>query len=221
MDRLVQQKRSLPAIERKEVEVGDVIRGRVRSLTAYGAFLSIPGGQQGLLHNTELAHEHVAHPGQHLKVGDEIEVKVIEVEKREDGKLRLGFSRKAILPVPEGGVAPAPRAEQGEQRNRPRRDDNRPRQGGGGNAGNAGNAGNRGDNKGGRSDARNEQRSQAKSNDNRNDNRGEKRGEGKPRNDRGGNKGGNRGHQDQPKDSPMGSLGELLLHKLEEAKKDK
>lgn len=224
MDRLVQQKRALPAIERKEVEVGDVIRGRVRSLTAYGAFLSIPGGQQGLLHNTELAHEHVAHPSQHLKVGDEIEVKVIEVEKKEDGKLRLGFSRKAILPVPEGGVAPAPRAEQTEQRSRPRRDDNRPRGGGGGaNAGTGGNTQNRGENKGGqRSEARSDQRAQPKSNDNRNENR-DKRSEGRPRNENrgGGNKNSNRGHQDQPKDSPMGSLGELLLHKLEEAKKDK
>lgn len=102
----------------KPPEVGDVVHGRVRSIQVYGAFLTIPGGHSGLLHKSEIAHEHVDHPNQMLKVGDSLEVKIIEV-KEENGSLRIGFSRKAVLPVPAEGASPAVPARE----NKPRKDD--------------------------------------------------------------------------------------------------
>ncbi len=98
---------------------GDIVRGRVRSITHYGAFLSIGGGHSGLLHKSEIAHERVDDPNRFLKVGDTLEVKVIEVKDRDDGEgLRIGFSRKAVLPKPEKS-----------------KNDNQNRRGGGGNKG--------------------------------------------------------------------------------------
>src|SRR5262249_54004797 len=84
--------------------------------------------QDGLLHISEIAHERVNNVLDYMKEGDEIEVKVIEVDKA--GKIRL--SRKVLLPVPEGGV---PRSGGGEGRGDrgPRND--RPRSGGGGGRG--------------------------------------------------------------------------------------
>lgn len=114
-----------PQPEEPEVEAGDVVKGRVVSLTLFGAFVSVGGSQVGLLHKTELAHEPVADPAQLVKVGDEVEVKVLDVRK-EGGKLRIALSRKALLPAPARPV-PRPRPPQG--RAEPRRDrerDDRP-----------------------------------------------------------------------------------------------
>lgn len=141
----------LPADEEAEKapELGDVVIGRVRSIQVYGAFLSIAGGYSGLLHKTELAHERIDNLNQVLKVGDSIEVKIIEVKSEDNGNLRIGFSRKAVLPAPPEGTE-APRQErperkerpqnarpqgdrpQGDRGARPKRDDNRSKGGGGG-----------------------------------------------------------------------------------------
>jgi polyribonucleotide nucleotidyltransferase len=56
--------------------------------------------QDGLLHVSEIAHERVNNVSDYMKEGDEVEVKVIEVDKA--GKIRL--SRKVLLPLPEGFV---------------------------------------------------------------------------------------------------------------------
>lgn len=82
-------------------KVGDIVTGRVRSTTIYGVFLSISREQSGLLHKTEISHEVVEDPARLYSVGDEIEVKIIDVRKLEDGTLRVSFSRKALLPEPE------------------------------------------------------------------------------------------------------------------------
>jgi predicted RNA-binding protein with RPS1 domain len=89
---------------RKEPEVGEVIRGRVVSLTHYGAFISMGGRQTGLLHKSAMAHTPVQDPAEVVKVGEEVEVKVIEV-RREGGRLRVGLSRSALLPPPEPSAA--------------------------------------------------------------------------------------------------------------------
>jgi predicted RNA-binding protein with RPS1 domain len=87
---------------------GDVLTGRVRSLAPYGAFVSV-GRHQGLLHVSEIAHENVDDPAQLLKVGDEVEVKVLEVTKPERGKggrARIALSRRALLPAPPPAKRP-------------------------------------------------------------------------------------------------------------------
>ena len=92
-----------------EVEVGKTYLGVVKKIVDFGAFVGVLGNQDGLLHISEIAHERVNSVTDFLKEGDEIEVKVIEVDKA--GKIRL--SRKALLPTPEGqpprsGSGPGP-----------------------------------------------------------------------------------------------------------------
>ena len=81
-----------------EVEVGKVYKGLVKKIVEFGAFVGVMPNQDGLLHISEIAHERVNSVMDYLKEGDEIEVKVIEVDKA--GKIRL--SRKVLLPLPEG-----------------------------------------------------------------------------------------------------------------------
>lgn len=84
-------------------EVGEVVRGRVQSVTSYGAFVSIGRGLVGLLHKSELAHHPVGDVTQLVRVGDELDVKVVEVQRKEgERKLRIGLSRRALLPAVKG-----------------------------------------------------------------------------------------------------------------------
>jgi polyribonucleotide nucleotidyltransferase len=93
-------KRAISIIEglTAEPEVGKVYRGVVKRLVDFGAFVEILPNNEALLHVSEIAHERVESPGDVLKEGEEIEVKVISVER--DGKIRL--SRRELLPLPEG-----------------------------------------------------------------------------------------------------------------------
>ncbi len=78
--------------------VGDIIKGTVRSLKPYGAFIDIGRDLWGLLHKSEMAFEWVEDPAAYLKPGDEIQVQIIEMEERNDGKgFRIGLSRKQVL----------------------------------------------------------------------------------------------------------------------------
>jgi len=78
----------------REVEVGEIFTGKVVSTTAFGAFVEIMPGRDGLVHISELAHRRVEKTEDVCKVGDEMRVKVIEVDS--EGKVRL--SRKALEP---------------------------------------------------------------------------------------------------------------------------
>ncbi len=81
------------------VEVGKIYKGVVKKVVEFGAFVGILPNQDGLLHVSEIAHERVQFVGDHLKEGDEIEVKVIDV----DNSGRVKLSRKVLLPPPAGG----------------------------------------------------------------------------------------------------------------------
>ncbi len=93
-------KRALSIIEGlvAEPEVGTVYHGTVRRITDFGAFVEILPNTEALLHVSEMAHERVESPGDVLAEGDEVDVKVISVER--DGKIRL--TRRELLPFPEG-----------------------------------------------------------------------------------------------------------------------
>jgi len=95
-----------------EVEVGKVYKGVVKKVVEFGAFIGVMPNQDGLLHVSEIAHERVNNVTDYMKEGDEVEVKVIEVDKA--GKIRL--SRKVLLPIPEGFVPREPRGPQGGDR---------------------------------------------------------------------------------------------------------
>ena len=78
-----------------EAEVGKVYKGKVVSIVAFGAFVEILPGKEGLCHISELAHQRVQAVTDIVKEGDLIDVKVIETNDR--GQIRL--SHKATLPA--------------------------------------------------------------------------------------------------------------------------
>jgi polyribonucleotide nucleotidyltransferase len=82
-----------------EPEVGAVYKGRVVSIVDFGAFVEYLPGKEGLLHISELEWFRVGDVSDVLQEGEEVEVKLVEVDSR-SGKVRL--SRKALLPKPEG-----------------------------------------------------------------------------------------------------------------------
>ncbi|MFJ7978565.1 S1 domain-containing RNA-binding protein [Peribacillus sp. JNUCC 23] len=80
------------------IEVGSKLQGKVTGITNFGAFVELPEGSTGLVHISEVADNYVKDINDHLKVGDAVEVKVINVEK--DGK--IGLSIKKAKDKPEG-----------------------------------------------------------------------------------------------------------------------
>ncbi len=71
---------------------GDVRTGRVTSLADFGAFVNI-GGADGLVHVSEISYDRITHPSEALKVGDEVKVKIISVDKE---RRRIGLSIRQL-----------------------------------------------------------------------------------------------------------------------------
>ncbi|MFR6017705.1 MAG: polyribonucleotide nucleotidyltransferase [Paraclostridium sordellii] len=80
-----------------EAEVGETYTGKVTRIMNFGAFVEILPGKEGLLHISHISHERVNKVEDVLNVGDEVTVKVTEI----DEKGRVNLSRKALLPKPE------------------------------------------------------------------------------------------------------------------------
>ena len=76
-----------------EAEVGKIYKGKVVRITTFGAFVQILPGKDGLLHISKIAHEKVAKVEDVLTLGEELDVKVVEI----DGQGRINLSRKALL----------------------------------------------------------------------------------------------------------------------------
>ena len=79
-------------------EVGETYVGKVKSIMPFGAFIEFMPGKDGLLHISEIKWERVESMDGIMEVGEEVTVKLIEVDKK-TGKFRL--SRKVLLPKPE------------------------------------------------------------------------------------------------------------------------
>jgi S1 RNA binding domain protein len=79
------------------IEVGSKLQGKVTGITNFGAFVELPEGSTGLVHISEVADNYVKDINEHLKVGDMIEVKVLNVEK--DGKIGLSIKKAKDRPV--------------------------------------------------------------------------------------------------------------------------
>jgi polyribonucleotide nucleotidyltransferase len=79
-------------------EVGKIYKGKVKSILAFGAFIEILPGKDGLLHISEIDWKHLKTVDEVLKEGDIVEVKLIEVDKKTN---KLKLSRKVLLPKPE------------------------------------------------------------------------------------------------------------------------
>ncbi len=83
-------------------QVGDIMSGAVTKLVSFGAFVQISEGIEGLVHISELADHHVEKPEEVVAVGDEVEVKVIEIDAQ---RRRLSLSIKRLHEeLPEAGV---------------------------------------------------------------------------------------------------------------------
>ena len=105
-------------------EAGTVYHGKVVSILEFGAFVEILPGKEGLLHVSEIAWTKTEKVEDVLKVGDEVDVKLLEIDAK-TGKMRL--SMRALTEKPEGYVEPErkPRGDRGDRG--PRRDDRGPR----------------------------------------------------------------------------------------------
>jgi small subunit ribosomal protein S1 len=79
-----------------ELKEGETRTGRVTSLADFGAFVNI-NGADGLVHLSEISWDHIQHPGDALKVGQEVKVKVISIDRE---KKRIGLSIRQLLPNP-------------------------------------------------------------------------------------------------------------------------
>jgi len=106
-------------------EIDTVYEGTVKSIQAYGAFVEILPGKDGLLHISEIDWKRIEKVEDVLKEGDKIEVKLIGIDQG-SGKLKL--SRRALLPKPEDWVEPERRHTGNRSDNRDR-NDNRDRRG--------------------------------------------------------------------------------------------
>ena len=82
------------------VKVGSVVRGVVKSITDYGVFVDLDG-LDGLVHVTDISWKRVSHPGDVLKVGEEVEVVVTEIDREKE---RVSLSMKKLHGNPWDGI---------------------------------------------------------------------------------------------------------------------
>jgi small subunit ribosomal protein S1 len=92
--RVAQQEQRLKRLE--EIQIGEVVKSRVVNVVDFGVFVDLDG-VDGLVHKSEIDWDRVPHPAKLYKVGDEIEVKVISVDKANE---RVSLSRKVLLQNP-------------------------------------------------------------------------------------------------------------------------
>ena len=98
------------------VEVGSILEGKVTGVKKFGAFVSLPGGQTGMVHISEVSNEYIQELSDVLTEGQDVKVKVMNIS--EDGKIALSMKRTEPRPKPTradtGRVwQPRPSAPQG------------------------------------------------------------------------------------------------------------
>ena len=78
--------------------VGDVIKGTVVRIVSFGAFVEVEKGIDGLVHVSQISHEWLENPTSVLKVGDEVEAKILGIDPEKE---KMTLSIKALTPAPE------------------------------------------------------------------------------------------------------------------------
>ncbi|KYC96786.1 RNA-binding protein S1 [Heyndrickxia sporothermodurans] len=81
-------------------EIGSVLTGKVAGIQPYGAFIALDEETQGLVHISEIKHGYVKDINDHLKIGDEVKVKVLSVDE-ENGKISLSIRATEEAPKQE------------------------------------------------------------------------------------------------------------------------
>ncbi|GIP41342.1 RNA-binding protein S1 [Paenibacillus sp. J31TS4] len=93
------------------IEVGTKLTGKVTGITHFGAFVELPEGGTGLVHISEIADNYVKDVNDHLKLNDQVLVKVINVDK--DGKIGLSIKQAVDRPAAAERPARPPRPQGG------------------------------------------------------------------------------------------------------------
>jgi small subunit ribosomal protein S1 len=84
-------------LEWRDIEKGMVVKGKVTRIEKFGVFVEIGAERPGLVHISEITHEYIKDPQQEVKVGDEVEAKVLDVNRR---KRQIKLSMKALEEKP-------------------------------------------------------------------------------------------------------------------------
>ncbi len=107
-----------------QIEVGSVVEGKVTGITKFGAFVDLPEGKSGMVHISEISNTYVENVSDFLTVGQEVKVKVININ--ENGKIGLSIKK-----LTDSGEKPQgdrkPRAGGRDRKFQQRRDDRPPR----------------------------------------------------------------------------------------------
>jgi small subunit ribosomal protein S1 len=82
-------------------QINDIVPGQVTKVVTFGAFVEIHAGVEGLVHISELADHHVENPREVVNQGDELEVRIIEIDAE---RRRLSLSLKRVTPAPDGST---------------------------------------------------------------------------------------------------------------------
>lgn len=82
----------------EKIEIGSVLKGKVTSIKPYGAFVALDETHTGLVHISQVSHTYVKDINDYIKLGDEVDVKVLSVDE-ETGKISLSI--KETLPAPQ------------------------------------------------------------------------------------------------------------------------
>ena len=85
-----------------ELTVGAILEGKVKTITNFGAFITLPEGKTGLVHISEVANAYVSDIRQHLTEGQDVKVVVIGLE---NGKINLSIKRLEAKPQPSQAPA--------------------------------------------------------------------------------------------------------------------
>ncbi|KQX68779.1 MULTISPECIES: 30S ribosomal protein S1 [unclassified Paenibacillus] len=107
----------------REFKAGDIVTGTVKRLAAFGAFVEVAPGVEGLVHISQIAHRHIGTPHEVLKEGQEVQVKILEINTAEK---RVSLSIKDTEEAPEAPAgAASPSASKPDRERQPRGDRDR------------------------------------------------------------------------------------------------
>lgn len=101
-------------LEWREIEKGMVVKGKVTRIEKFGVFVEIGAERPGLVHISEITHEYIKDPQQEVKIGDEVEAKVLDINRR---KKQIKLSMKALEEKPV--YEPKPPSKKKEKSTRP------------------------------------------------------------------------------------------------------
>jgi general stress protein 13 len=95
----------------ENIETGSILTGKVTGIQPYGAFIALDENTQGLVHISEITHGYVKDINEHLKVGDEVKVKILSVDENA-GKIGLSIRATEEAPVQQAAKPKKPRKRQ-------------------------------------------------------------------------------------------------------------